>query len=249
MWIQLLYILGFVLLLPFLPLLWFQGRWVRASIPPLPDPTGPQDGLVKVEGTELKVLVMGNSSVAGIGVETMEQSLAAHFARNLSIRLGRSVRWKIFAESGLTAEGLRKKLISKPFHENYDLVIICVGGNDAFSVHSPRRWKRDCLALVQEVRKHHDGSILFSDIPPVKDFPAFTKLMQLVLGTLVRLYRHSLQQIVSQEKDVHRVTIPLAIHVRPGKTIHANFSDGVHPSEITYSDWADDLAITSERIL
>jgi len=237
------------MLLPLLPLLWIQGKRVRASIPLLPTPTGPDYGQVIAEGPVFSVLVIGESSVAGIGVETMEKSLAAHYARNLSKRLGRSVKWQVYAQSGITAHDLLKKVQREPFQGSFDLIIICLGGNDAFSVHSPGRWKKDCLALVQKIKKHHQGPILFSDIPPIHDFPAFTKLLQSVLGNLVKLYRWSLQEIAAKEKDIYLVSIPLAIHVRPGKTIHDNFSDGVHPSEITYTDWADDLAVTTLQIL
>jgi len=222
---------------------------VRTSIPALSAPKGAQFGFAPGEGPEFSVLLLGESTVTGLGVETMEKSLSAHYARNLSRRLGRKIHWQNYAQSGITARKLYHKLQTDPCTGSYDLIIICLGGNDAFSLHSPNRWKKDCLALIGEIKKHHQGPILFSDVPPIKDFPAFTTFMQLVLGNLVRLYRWSLQEIVSQETNVYLVTIPLAIHVRPGKTVHDNFSDGVHPSEITYIDWADDLAVTTEQII
>jgi len=243
---QLLYIFGLIAISPLLGVLWYQGQRVRATIPKLSDPTGTTTG-VAGEGQPLKMLVVGESTVAGLGVDTFDQSITAKIARRLCQRLNCQIHWTAFGISGVTAHALGQA--AEEISQNYDLIIICLGGNDAFGLHSPLRWMRDCRALVHALRRQNPTCpILFADVPPIRDFSGFTPLLQAVLGHLVLLYRQPLRELAKQEKEVYFTDKPILLDTKHGHPITDYFSDGVHPSDLTYSNWADDLSDKAVQI-
>lgn len=72
------YTLGAICTIPFLPLMYFQGKRIKASVPELPEAKGPE-GSVLVEppaSKKLRMLTIGESTVAGIGVETHEEGFS-----------------------------------------------------------------------------------------------------------------------------------------------------------------------------
>ncbi len=245
---QLIYLFGLITALPLLPVLWLQGQKIRQTMPKLPEATGPKNGTAG-EGPPLKMLVLGESTVAGVGVETYEQSIAAKLARRLAKRLSCTVHWTASGISGLTAHSLTAQLVEGKLKEPYDFIVVCLGGNDAFSLHGPLRWKRDCLYLVQAIRKEgQKGPILFADVPPIREFPGFTPLLQFFLGRLALLYREPLRELERCEEAVFFTDKLITFDLTHGHTIHDYFSDGVHPSALTYKNWADDMAERAETI-
>ena len=80
------------------------------------------------------------------------------------------------------------------------------------------------------------------NMPPIKDFPAFTTLVKFFIGNLVELHGEALHkavkkydnvfyisEIISFQNWIHKTDKPL--------TVNDFFSDGVHPSGLTYQLW------------
>lgn len=86
-------------MIPFLPWLLYQGRKIKRIIPKLPDATGPEGSSLKINSSPLQFIGIGESTMAGVGVETHEQGLAGTFGRKLSSQTGRTVQWSVFAQS------------------------------------------------------------------------------------------------------------------------------------------------------
>lgn len=92
------------------PVLIAQARWLRATALRLPEAAGPRRG---VEGEcsksvpPLRILIVGDSSAAGVGVQEQSHALAQPLARLLSAVTGRRVAWQLIAKSGVnTREAL-----------------------------------------------------------------------------------------------------------------------------------------------
>ena len=60
---------------PLLPILWLQGRRVRKHTPRLPEAPGPTVGTIPAAGYALRLLVIGESTVAGCGAPDHAQAL------------------------------------------------------------------------------------------------------------------------------------------------------------------------------
>ena len=84
-------------------------------------------------------------------------------------------------------------------------------------------------------------------MPPIKEFPAFTRLIKFAIGNLVELLGQSLQSVCNNYDYVtyygNRLTLNDWID-RLAEDAKASdfFSDGVHPSKLTYQIWAKDIA-------
>ena len=89
--------------LPLLPVLHWQGRRTRARVVRLPEPDDDSRGVVE-GGAEpaLRLLMVGESPVAGVGVQSYRQSIAAQTAQALSKRLARPVCWQAIGKNGAT---------------------------------------------------------------------------------------------------------------------------------------------------
>lgn len=246
---QLQFLLASVPTLPLLPILLAQGIRIKRSVPKLPPAEGPHGMVRRVKSNVFKqVLFLGESTVAGIGVRTHEEGFAGTLARELASLQQCNIEWKVYARSGYTAKQVRQFLVPSIQETSVDLIIIGLGGNNAFGLHSPNRWRRDVSALLVELRQRFpDTKIVFSNMPPIKLFPAFTPLLKRTVGNLVELLGDSLAELVAEYPNVYYNAERIQLDVwkeRYGVSddVQAYFSDGVHPSLLTYQIWASDMA-------
>lgn len=82
-----------------LPILWWQGRRVKRDTPRLPEAAGARVG-VSGAGQPLRVLILGDSAAAGVGVSHQDQALLGQILalQHHTIRcLGSCTRHPVFA--------------------------------------------------------------------------------------------------------------------------------------------------------
>ena len=73
------------------PVLLYQGKQARRTTPRLPEAGGSPCGQYG-EGTPARrVLVIGESTAAGVGVETHDQGLASQLAKQIHERTGQTI--------------------------------------------------------------------------------------------------------------------------------------------------------------
>ena len=126
--------------------------------------------------------------------------------------------------------------------------MIGLGANDAFKLSSPNRWKKNVALLIQDLRQQFpETPIVFTNMPPIKEFPALTKLLKLTIGNLVEALGRALNEEIKNHKNVfyHARTITVKDWIERfdvNRPIEDFFSDGIHPSQLTYRIWAQDLA-------
>jgi lysophospholipase L1-like esterase len=243
------YLLGAALSLPLLPILYVHGQRIRASVPTLPEAAQPE-GVSHTDAPEppLTVLFLGESTMAGVGVATHQAGFAGAMADHLATGMGRSIHWRVYARSGYTARRLCEKMVPKITESHADLIAIALGGNDAFHLNTPWRWRADMAALVLALRERFpDTPIVFANMPPIKAFPALTPLTRFVVGNLVEILGETLAELCATLPNVHYydrvITLEdwvtrLQIQAAPADF----FSDGVHPSPLTYQTWGRDMA-------
>ena len=244
------YLAGALISIPLLPLMYYQGKQIRAKVPQLPEAKG-IEGVCQQNGSSsnfLNVISIGESTIAGVGVETHKEGFTGTFAKEISRLLHVGVKWKVYARSGYTARRVEHKIIPKINENKVDLIVIGLGGNDAFTLNRPSKWKKEIHELIKSLqRKFPKAVIVFCNMPPIKEFPAFTPLIKFTIGNLVEILGEELQKVVSKFKDVYyfgdKVTLEgwmekFQLNVKKEDF----FSDGVHPSKLTYQTWAKDIA-------
>ena len=252
------YLFGAVLSAPLLPFMYYQGKRIRVSVPSLPEATG-TSGQHKIQGysSRLNLISIGESTIAGVGVETHEEGFTGTLAKELSALLDTNVNWKVYARSGYTAKRITYKIIPKIVEQEADLIVMGIGGNDAFKLNKPSQWKEDVRKLIEATRsKFPEAPIVFCNMPPIKEFPAFTRIIKFTVGNLVEILGDELGKTAGEYENVFYFGEKITLEEWISKfdlsaSRDAFFSDGVHPSKLTYQTWGKDIAnkIHSNMIL
>lgn len=248
---QIQYYLGGIIALPLLPLLYYQGKNIRKKVPRLPEASGTK-GRSNSSSSEinqpLQLITIGESTIAGVGVERHEEGFTGSLANALAQAYNCQVNWEVFAKSGYTAKQVNERLLKKVAAKKADLIVIGLGGNDAFTLNNPKRWTQDCKELIRMLQeKYPEAALFFCNMPPIKEFPAFTKPIKWVIGNLVELLGKSLNENVKDTPSVYYNSEVVKLKTwldryELQKTRDDLFSDGVHPAKITYQTWGRDMA-------
>ena len=143
------YIFGAFLSLPLLPVIVLQGKKIIKEVPRLPEAEQPEGTLEFGYKNSKKVLFLGESTVAGVGVKTHRQGFAGSVATELTRLYQTNIDWKVVARSGYTSKMVRNKLIRRVGEFEPDLIIIGLGGNDAFKLNTPWNWRKEIKALIK----------------------------------------------------------------------------------------------------
>jgi lysophospholipase L1-like esterase len=186
------------------PLLHLQARRLRESVRELPEPAGPRQGLedprrnhgedpsarpaedVHARAAAIGLLVVGDSSAAGVGARTQDEALALPLARRLAQRAQRCVRWQLVARTGLTSAAVLQELIAAQV-EPADIAVVIVGVNDiardvsldaALAARGSIAAWLHASALVR--------AVLFPALPEMERFPAFPDPLAWYAGQAAR---------------------------------------------------------------
>ena len=213
------------------PVLIAQGRRLRRDTPRLPEAAGPWHG--SVEGPEpLRLLVIGDSTAAGVGAATQNDALPGNLARQLGARLGRGVRWTAVGRNGATSRDLITDYLDTTVARHWDVVFLTVGANDALGLRSRAAFARDIRIILTALTAA-------SDLVLMSSLPAFFRFELLPNPLRSNLYLHSrsledaARQVVATVPTVHMSPPP------PPYTEGFFATDLFHPSSIGYRDWAE----------
>lgn len=240
------YLFGSILSFPFLPFLYLDGKRIKKEAPELPEAKG-TNGLFQhgVNAPQFELLLLGESSVAGVGVDNHSEGFTGKLSECISKNYQQNVHWSVYARNGYTINRVRHKIIPKITEKAFNLIVIGLGGNDAFALRSPQKFEKNINSLIKDTQqKFPDTPIVFINMPPIRDFPAFTRKIKFSIGGLIDLYRSSLMKVVKQFDMVWFNDDPIQFEPWQKKldsnlTINDFFSDGVHPSKLTYQIWAE----------
>lgn len=246
--IRLQYFLGALCTIPITPLLYYQGKQIRKTIPDLPEATGMQGEVLIPNTKNFQLIILGESTMAGVGVTTNEEGFAGNLAKELSQQFRKTVNWSVYAKSGYNAKKVETELLPQIQENTADLIVIGLGANDTFEINAPFTWRKNVVSLIQSIRTRFPRTpIAFTNMPPVKEFTAFPKALQLTLGNLAILLQKELTILVNEMPNVYFDDRTLAIEEwilknDPTATTDDLFSDGVHPSKRSYALWATEFS-------
>lgn len=252
---QLLYILTAVLLLPFFPILIWQGTRLKKNLPRIGEAAGAREGIYKGVQPPIRLLAIGESTFAGVGVEQQQDAITSIIGKTLQQQSGRTVEWNVIARSGYNARQVLERLVPKIPAQQYDFIVIGLGGNDTFELNRPLKWKQQMIALVEHLNSSFpESKVVIANLPPVGDFPAFPKSFQFLLGGLVKLHASVINDLPKRITNTYYINRPFTMddwNPRIEGTVSPSdlFSDGVHPSALTYRLWGEDIGLYCAEIL
>jgi lysophospholipase L1-like esterase len=224
------------------PVVLLQARRVRQVIPHLPDAARPWTG--EIEGKDpFRILVLGDSTAAGVGSDTQDDALPGNLARALATDWDRGVSWRAVGENGATSEALVRRYLDEATAEKYDLVFVTVGANDAIQLRSRGAFRRNFRTILQRLRSVNPSAlILVSSLPGFSQFSALPNPLRFALHLHARSLEAVARAVVRSETGV--VMSPPA----PEYTDGFFASDRFHPSPQGYRDWVD-FALSDAKLL
>lgn len=219
------------------PVLYAQGLYTRAKIKKLPEAPGPHRGRVQGGSNVQRLLLLGESTVAGVGAADHHEGLAGQTARAINHLTAATVDWKVHAANGVTAAGLRASLGELPADTRADLIVIGLGANDVFRMQGPGGWSRDLRALIDDARERCGfAPVILSAMPPIGSFPGLPQPLRSVLGLRAQLLDDATAALAEKMTGVHY----LPFNLEPDSALFCE--DGIHPSTHCYRLWAEAIA-------
>jgi len=185
-------------------------------------------------GEAFRLLLIGESTVAGVGVKTFDQALVVCLAEALAERMQRPVRWHACGENGITAEQARQRLLPEALSEPADLALLVFGVNDTTHLTTCKRWQAALRGMAVALREQR-MVVAFSAVPPLQHFRALPWLLRQLLGWRASLLDRELRA-VAREQQAQYCELSLAFEA------HYLAEDGYHPSALGYRVWAQGLA-------
>lgn len=220
------------LTLPLLPVVLPLAIWTRRTAVRLPEAAGTPHGCVPGEGLALRVVLVGESTVAGVGVAEHSQGLGASLAQGLASATQCEVQWQVRGENGIClAEACERLLLPKP---EADCIVLCFGVNDCTALSSLKHWEAAIRRAVTQLRDT-GAQLVFCGVPPMADFHALPWLLRCLLGKRAALLDRRLECVCAKLGVLYA-----PLHVSLQKEHLA--IDGYHPSAQGYQIWGEALA-------
>ncbi|SDL34954.1 SGNH/GDSL hydrolase family protein [Pseudomonas indica] len=232
---------------------WHGLAWWAAALPALPialllavrthrqalrlaPAAGPVSGRagMGLEGDPLRLLVLGESTVAGVGASCLEYALAGRLAAELAERYRRPVHWLACGENGITAHEACERLLPRVLEEPVDLALLVFGVNDTTHLSPASQWRSALETMATSLAKR-GARVAFSSVPPLQHFFALPWLLRRLLGARARLLDAQLREVAQASGTVY---CPMTLEFVRGYLA----VDGYHPSSLGYRVWAQGLA-------
>ena len=219
-----------------LPVYIWQGVGVRLRTERLLPPDGPKSGELKGNGEPIRVLVLGDSSAVGIGVERTEDNLGGHLVNLLSERSGRPVTWRIAGFNSATCGQIRDHVVPNLARGDWTHIAVSLGTNDVKNFHTLARFKREFGGLIYALAaRFPEARIYWSQALDMRKVPALPHPLSALMEIRARAFNRLGAQLCAERGAI---AVPRLPEVEP-----EGFSkDGFHASAAGYEYWAGHLA-------
>jgi lysophospholipase L1-like esterase len=228
-----------------LPLLIAQALDARRRAPVLPEADGPRQGVVGPAGAAaVRLLIVGDSSAAGVGVDHQDRALAGYLARTVAQRSACRVAWQLKARTGVTTAGALA-LLDQDRPAPADVAVAVLGVNDVIEQVPTHRALAQRQRLADWLMEHAGvGHVVFAPLPPVEDLPLLREPLRTIAGRDARRHDEAVARWAATRGDVSHVPIALRLDASVLAV------DGFHPAEPVYRHCGEALGrfITDEII-
>ncbi len=221
-----------ILRVPLLPVLAAQGLLVRRKAQLLPEPTGARRGQ-SGSGPELRLLIAGDSSAAGVGAQTQDTALSGQLVTHLAPHF--SVDWRLEATTGHITPDTIARLQDLP-PQRFDVVVFALGVNDVTRATTSGQFyqrQADLMTLLRD--RFTPNLILTSGVPRMELFPALPQPLAWVLGQQAARLDRAQARLADTVPEFQRLPLDVPVDPRFAAT------DGYHPSPAFYRLWARSL--------
>ena len=218
------------------PIYAWQGIGVRLRTRRLLPAEGPVTHSLPGQGAAVRLLVLGDSSAASVGITRTDRGIAALLAGMLARDTGRPVTWRAAGFNSATATQLRDIVVPNLAHDDWTHIVVSVGTNDAKNFHTVSRFKRDFGGLLYALRaKFPAARIVWSPVIDMTTVPALPPLLARILEIRAQAINAMGARLCHERGAVPASRLPVEDPTLGFST------DGFHASEAGYRAWAEHL--------
>lgn len=219
-----------------MPLIVPQGLYVKFRAAQLSEAAGDRAGRAG-QGPSLRLLILGDSSGAGVGVPHQNQALAGQVVAGLAPFF--DVKWHLQARCGATTRSTLEMLRNVP-EGPWDVAITALGVNDVKNGVALSRYSARTARLYDTLQSDFGVRLIVaSGMPPVRDFPLLPFPLSWALQRRAALFDQVNKDLIDARPNCTYLQGPSRL------LPHDMASDGFHPGPKIYSEWG---ALATEAI-
>lgn len=189
-------------------------------------------------GDPLRLAVIGDSTVAGVGSPTASESLPALIAQRVAVATARAVRVTGHGVSGARAATATPQL--GRIAGSVDAIVVIVGSNDATHATPWPRFRRELQALLAAAAARAPVVVL-AGTPRFHRNPIIPEPLRTFVDRYAAVLRGEQRAAAGAIGGVRFVDLAAEASPRFLGIPEATSVDGFHPSPIGYGFWADAL--------
>ncbi|MEO6294804.1 MAG: SGNH/GDSL hydrolase family protein [Candidatus Limnocylindria bacterium] len=191
-------------------------------------------------GELVRLAVLGDSTVAGVGSPTEAESLPVLIAQRVADATGRPVEVTGFGVPGARTATLTADQLPR-VGGGYDVLVLVIGSNDA--THATfwpdlRRQTAEMLARASAL----GAPVVMAGTPRFSGTEIIPQPLRTMLDRYSGVLRNEQRAAASEAAGVRFVDLATEASPRFTGVPEATSTDGFHPSPIGYGFWADALA-------
>ena len=244
------------------PVYLYQGLKLKKTALRLPEAKGERSGQVtlisedqsKQDKDILRIMLIGDSSAAGVGVSSQQQALMGQLVAQLQPMPSLSkkyyqLQWCLHATSGHTSfDALRRLYVLPKPVSAIDVMIVMVGVNDITANVSTKQWQAQLRDIIKvSKRKFGAKYIIFPSLPPMQSMPAIPSPLNKLLGHKTQVMNEKLREVCEQYEQATTLTMELDDSALNTEQFFAE--DGFHPNSAAYTFLATKLAQTISELV
>lgn len=244
------------------PVYLYQGMKLKKTALRLPEAEGERRGRLTLASKDnssedkatLNLMLLGDSSAAGVGVSSQQQALAGQLLEQLQLlpqiqQKFSQLEWSLHATSGHTSfDALRRLYVLPKPATAVDIMIVMIGVNDTTANISTSKWEQQLREIIGlSKRKFGAKHIIFPCLPPMQNMPAIPSPLNKLMGYKTQLMNEKLIQVCDHYDEV----LALQFDLENTDLQNQNFfaEDGFHPNSAAYLLLAEKLATTISELV
>lgn len=219
-----------------------QVAYVSRRRLPLGDQYDPSGTFGDVSRPRLRMAVLGDSSVTGQGLDSVDEAWARLVARHFSDRF--RVELRSYGEGGARSEDVLEEQVPAAEMVRHDVAIVSVGSNDLLRMTPAWRFERRLDEIVMRLKRVSSSVVLFG-VGDLGSIPRFPYPVDRVAASTARVADRA-QRRVAERHGVAKVDQWALTTEAFNSGPHMFAPDLFHPSAEGHRAWADAVIPTVE---
>lgn len=187
----------------------------------------------------LRLAVLGDSTVVGVGSPTERQSLPVLVAQRVADTTARGVEVIGFGISGARTASLTSAQLPVP--DGFDVVVLVVGSNDATHATPWPDMRRQTVEMLERATEGQ-ARVILAGAPRFSGVQIIPEPLRTMVDRYAGILRDQQRAAAAGVAGVRFVDIAADASPRFEGRPDATSSDGFHPSPVGYGFWADAIA-------